>query len=194
MTWIWLPPEEDNIWGANMDFAASYPLSGSDCFADTPLDETTGIPVYRSSAKLAKFRKLYCPPFETNVVVNKVWQEIILKFVPRDRVQFFIVRLFAVDGVTDEFSWVIPFDRVKCIDVEKSEITDKIEKPSVFRIMHMNRFYHVPGCLGDKHLARDLRLNRHLLVSDALREALCATGQCDVFHRAEDLPNYYAGL
>jgi hypothetical protein len=136
MTWVWLPPPENNSWGADLDFKLSYPLSGGDSWSDVTLDDTV-LPVYRSRIKLAKFRAFHCPPFSTSVVIDKTWQDIILEYVPRDRVQFFPVRLFAGDGVTDEFSWLISFDRVECIDIANSEIIDKVEKPGVYRIMKM---------------------------------------------------------
>lgn len=174
-----------------MDYAASASLSGSDSFSDIPLDREAGIPIYRSASKLVKFRKLNCPPFSSYIVISKFWQEIILNFVPSDRVQFFPVRLFAADGVTDEFSWILPFDKVKCIDIERSEIIDRVQKPGVCTILQMNRFWHMPRCMDNKHLARDLRMRSHLLVSDALKEALSATGEGDVFYKPEALVGHY---
>jgi hypothetical protein len=174
-----------------LDFEVSYPLDDGSSWSDTALDASTGTPVYRSKSKLAEFRQYHCPPFSAAIVIDEVWREIISRFVPSNKIQFFPVRLFARDGVTDEFSWVIPFDRAECIDIKKSEITNKIEKPGLFYVLNMKTFYHVPGCLCGKHIARDKHMESHLVVSDTLKEALCTTGQCDVFRKPEDMSDYY---
>ena len=105
---------------------------------------------------------------------------------PQNRVQFYPVRLIARGELTEEFSWVIPFDRVRCIDMEHSEILDMTEKPGYLRIWKMGKFYHIPGCLGGQHFARDEYKLRHLLVSDELKAALEATGEGNLFHKPEE--------
>jgi hypothetical protein len=192
MAWIWTRSVETETWGADLDDSATYPLCSSDESSSVPLDRKLGIPVFRSTTGLKKFRKFHCPPFSIHTVVDRAWRDIILQYVPASRIQFFPVRLVARGETTEEFSWVIPFDRVNCIDIEHSEITDKIEKPGVYTIFHMDRFCHLPTCMGDKHLARDKRMLSHLLVSDELKDALCATGESSMFRKPEDMTGSYS--
>lgn len=186
MCWLWTTDAEYLTWGADIDYGATSPLSSSVELSDTPVDPKSGTAVYRSTSGLKRFRKFHSPPFSPGIVADKLWQEIVLKFVPADRVQFYPVRLIARGEITEEFSWVIPFDRARCIDIERSEILDMTDKPGYRYIWDMGRFYHVPGCLGGLHLARDEYKLSHLLVSDELKEALAATGEGNLFHKPEE--------
>ena len=121
-------------------------------------------------------------------VVDEVWKRIILQFVPKDRVQFYPVRLTARGEICDDFMWVVPFDRVECIDTQKSKFTtiDKNEERTWY--FGLEKVVHKPGCMKGLHIARDTHVNSHLLISDELRDALAATGEDSMFFRPEDLP------
>ena len=188
MCWLWTTDTDYLTWGADIDYGATYPMGGDEALSDTPVDPNSGTPLYRSNSGLKRFRKFHSPPFSPGIVVDKLWQDIILKFVPADRVQFYPVRLIARGEATEEFAWVIPFDRVRCIDMEHSEILDKTEKPGFLYIWKLGKFYHIPGCLGGLHLARDEYKLHHLLVSDELKAALEATGAGNLFHKPEETP------
>ena len=147
----------------------------------------------RSRASLKRFKKLHCPPIDTNPTIDKVWQDIILRFVPADRVQFYPVRLIARGEICDDYSWVIPFDRVRCIDLTRSDIGEggkvtSLKDSSLTLVFNVRKYVHKPGCLGDKNLARDEQDAPHLVISDELKEALAATGEDSMFFRPEDTP------
>ena len=110
-----------------------------------------------------------------------------MQFVPEDRVQFLPIRLIARGEVCDDYFWPIVMDRVFCIDPEKSTVTQKLQKPDRLIIFGVSKFAHIPGCLCKLHLARDARMNSHLLVSDELKEALSTTGEDSMFYRPEDV-------
>jgi hypothetical protein len=190
MAWVWDFPREMAEFGASFDYHASLPISGGAFYNPKHIDPTLR-PVYKSRAGLRKFKKLHCPPMSDSIAVDAIWRNIILKFVPEDRIQFLPIRLIARGEICDDFFWPIVMDRVYCIDTEKSDITSKIQKPDHLFIYGVRTFVHIPGCLGKLHLARDARMAAHLLVSDELKEALSATGQDSPFYRPEDVPTLY---
>jgi hypothetical protein len=187
MAWVWGFSEETDEWGADIDYPASLPLHGTEYLGDQRLDPAIHRPVFRSRTALKKFKTLHCPPIWVSPAVDAVWRDIILKFVPEDRVQFLPIRLIARGEVCYDFFWPIVMDRVFCIDPEKSDITQKLRKGEKLLIFGVKKFVHIPGCLGKLHLARDARMNTHLLVSDELKEALSATGEDSMFYRPEDV-------
>jgi len=184
--WVWDFPREHSKFGADFDYLASTMVDATDFLSDKPLD-TNGLPVFRSRSSLKRFKQLHCPPMSTSVAVDALWKSIIEKFVLPDRIQFLPIRLVARGEVCDDFWWMIPFDRVSCIDKKKSEITSKIEQPNRTIIFGVRKFVHLSNCLGKLHLARDSQMSSHLLVSEELKNALSATGQDSVFYRPEDV-------
>lgn len=191
MAWVWHSPKEVGSWGADIDYVLSAPLSDVDSFSSVPLDLSRGRAIYKSRSEIEKFTRLHCPPIGIYPVVDKVWQDIILRYVKPNRVQFYPVRLVARGKVCDDYSWVIPFDRVRCIDTQRSKISRKIEKPNITLIFGVEEYVHVDGCLGKKHLARDEQQTDHMVLSDELRDALAATGESSMFYRPEDVPTLF---
>lgn len=187
MAWVWRHPKEDDEWGADLDIRLCPPIKGTEHLGYKRLDPDIYRPVFKSKTGLKKFKKLHCPPMDGTTAVDAVWRDIILKFVPEDRVQFLPIRLIARGEVCDDYFWPIVMDRVYCIDPEKSTVTQKLQKPDMLIIFGVSKFVHIPGCLGNLHLARDARMNSHLLVSDELKEALAATGEDSMFYRPEDV-------
>ena len=90
-----------------------------------------------------------------------------------------------------DFSWVLPFDRVRCIDLNRSTIVRKAVRGDLTHIVRCDRYVHVDGCLGNKHLARDEQEVDHIVVSNELRDALAATGESGMFYRPEDAPTLF---
>jgi hypothetical protein len=187
MAWVWEVPKENNEWGADIDYRASAPLHGTEYLGNQPLDPAIHRPVFKSRTGLKKFKKMHCPPMGTSVAVDAVWRDIILKFVPEDRVQFLPIRLIARGETCDDFFWLIVMDKAYCIDPEKSVITQQIKDDKRFIIFGVEKFVHLPNCLGKLHLARDARKFSHLVLSDELKEALAATGEDSMFYRPEDI-------
>jgi hypothetical protein len=191
VTWVWNYTPGKVLAHADMDYLASEPFSGADALSNQPLSSNFSPPIFRSRARLERFRKYHCPPIDTNPIIDKTWQDIILKFVPAHRVQFFPVRLIAKGEICDDYAWVIPFDRVRCIDIHRSKITSKIETPEITLVFDAEEYAHVPGCLGGLHLARDEQQKSHMIISDGLRDALAATGESNMFYRPEDVPTLF---
>ena len=191
MAWVWHYTPEFGFARAEIDYLACEPMTGADALSETPLGANLPRPIFRARAKLARFLKYHCPPIGEHPVVDRAWQEIILRFVPAGRVQFFPVRLIAKDGENDDYSWVIPFDRVRCIDVKRSKITAKVEKPDITLIFRADEYVHKGGCLGNGHLARDEQQPSHMVLSDRLRDALAATGESSMFYQPEDVPTLF---
>ncbi|PWW01518.1 hypothetical protein DFR52_102180 [Hoeflea marina] len=180
MAWIWRDPEEILEFGTLYDYDASQPATNNEPFAEEPVDPNLR-PVFHSRSGLKRFKALHCPPFSGQPVVDAVWRDIIRTFVPADRIQFLPVRLIARGEVCDDFMYAIPFDRRLCIDAERSNVRRKIDKGGMAIIFSVTGIVHHPDCLQGSHMARDLQLTTHLVISDELRGALAATGEDSVF-------------
>jgi hypothetical protein len=176
--------------GGTFDYELSAPFDGIENFSEVPvMEHKSARPTYKFTVNLSRIENRHCPPADSDPVVDGVWRNIIEKFVPPDRIQFFPVRLVGRGGTrSDEYFWVIPFDRVLCIDAERSLITRKLVKNGLTMIFGVNEYVHFPNCLSGKHIARDLQQLSHLVVSDELRDALVATGESSMFYRPEDVP------
>jgi hypothetical protein len=186
MAWVWSYTRESLKFGAKFDYEASAPMANIEHLSSRRLDETT-IPVYKSRSPLRRFMNYHCPPLGGEPVADAVWKKIILKFVPKERIQFYPIRLIAGGEICDNYMWVIPFDRVTCIDLNKSNVVRKIERDDLTMIFLVKDIVHYPNCLGGLHLARDRQKETHLLVSDELKEALSATGETGAFYRPEEV-------
>lgn len=186
MVWVWDLPREHVKWGADFDYEASAPMMGTEYLSQEPIDAKLR-PVFRSRSGLKKFKELHCPPMSSSIAVDALWKSIIARYVSTNRVQFLPIRLIARGEVCDDFMWIIPFDRVSCIDIERSDITRKLETSDRTLIFGARRIVHRPNCLGAIHLARDSQMKSHLLVSEELKNALAATGQDSVFYRPEEV-------
>jgi hypothetical protein len=184
--WIWDSAREVSDFGANMDYLASSPADGLEQFSRVPVDNKLH-PVYRTQNALRRFRKLHSPPFIGGVpIVDQLWQDIILKFVPHDRIQFLPVQLIARGETCDDYCCMIAFDRVRVVDLEKSDITRKIEKPGITYVFGIKNIILKDDGLNGFHVARDEQ-TKHLLVSNALKMALSDTGQDSVFYTAKEI-------
>ena len=186
MAWVWWRPRETSVSDARFDKDASGRVTGHEVYSEWPVDFTRR-PVFRSEDPVRRYKALHCPPFDSGPVVDDTWRKIVLEFVPGDRIQFLPVRLIAGEETCDDFMFAIPFDRVICIDVERSKIVRKIERLDKTTIFSVDRFVHYEDCLNGLHMAHDLQMSTHLVVSDALKEALSETGQDNVFYRPEEL-------
>jgi hypothetical protein len=187
MAWVWGFSDESDTWGADIDYKLSAPFTEVDAMADGPVDPFKGRPTFKSRTGLKRFKASHCPPIGIRTVVDSVWRDIILKFVPAERIQFLPIRLIARGELCDDYMWVIPFDRVNCIDVQKSDISRKLEKNGKTMIFGVRKFAHIEGCLGLLHLARDEQLRDHMVLSDHLKRALSATGEHSMFRQPEDV-------
>ena len=154
--------------------------------AVTLLDQNYIRPIYRSQNALRRFKALHSPPIGSPPIVDNPWKKIILEFVSKDRVQFLSIRLIARGEICDDYFTLITFDRVRAVDLEKSDVTRKIEKPGITYVRGMKNIVLKENGLKGLHLARDEQSD-HLLVSDELKRALSATGQDSVFYRPEDV-------
>ena len=185
MAWVWDLPRETEF-DADFDYKASAPMDFTEYLSDKPIDASL-LPVFRSRSKLSRFKKLHCPPFSASIAIDSTWKTIIEQFVPPSRVQFLPIRLIARGEICDDYMWVIPFDRVTCIDKDKSVVTRKHETPNRTLIFGVHSIVHFPDCLGNLHLARDTQRSSHMVISDELKIALSATGQDSPFYRPEDV-------
>lgn len=188
MAWVWYDRFDTPFAPAQFDY--SSPVTAVDAMTDGPLDPSRGLPVFRTRSKLAKFEALHCPPTGDPPAVDDVWRDIILRFVPAHLVQFYPITLVARDGISQKFCWVLQFSRVRCIDPERSDVVSKVEKPHITFVISCNYYAHHKNCLGRLHLARDEQKLTHIVVSDALRDALAATGESSMFFRPEDVPAF----
>jgi hypothetical protein len=187
MAWVWDFSDDSNTWGADIDYKLSTPFTEIEALSDGPIDPRRGRPTFKSRSGIKRFKALHSPPIGIRTSVDPVWRDIILKFVPADRIQFLPIRLIARGEVCDDYTWVIPFDRVNCIDMKKSDISRTLEKNGKTMIFGVRKFIHIEGCLGSRHLARDEQLRDHVVVSDQLMQALAATGERSMFRQPEDV-------
>jgi hypothetical protein len=188
LSWVWYERFDLPFHPPECDYASS-PVDPVEALSNKPLDIERGPAIFRIKTKLSTFERFHCPPSGASTpLVDDVWKSIILSFVPASVVQFYPVTIFAKDGTSTKFSWVRPFPLVRCIDVERSDIDSKVEKPGITFVIGCRFYVHHDGCLGQHHIARDEQMTTHLLLSDALRHALVATGESEMFYRPGDLP------
>jgi hypothetical protein len=180
MAWFWESPREIVEFGAKFDGKLSAPIGGHEYLNDSLVKGNTR-PVFKSNNSLKRFKDMHSPPIGNAPVVDSSWKEIILKYVPEDRVQFLPIRLVARGETCDDFMWIIPFDRVRSIDVERSDISRKVEKPGLTMIFSARHLVFRPDFLSAKHLARDEQMPRLMFVSDELKQALAETGESSMF-------------
>ena len=187
MVWIWRWPKSSEF---DADFYGFSPAPGSDPrelteFAQSPLPLGTKA-IFKSKFSVKRFADLHCPPTLTIPTVDGLWREIILNFVPEDRVQFVPASISAKGGVLDIFSVLLPFDRVVAIDRQKSHISNMVENVHGTFIYSVKKLALLPNCLNGHHLARDAQMRHLLLISNELKEALSATGQDDPFYTVDE--------
>jgi hypothetical protein len=188
MVWIWSVPREDNKWGADFEgYDPGSKIKGLVEFAKAPVEPETRA-IFKSRSGLKRFKEFHAPPMSSWRIVDGGWRDIILKFVPSDRIQFLPTRLIARGEICDDFLLMVPFDRVVGIDRHRSELGQFVENEHGFFILTVKKIVLLPDCLGTCHLARDTQMTSLMLVSDELKEALSATGQDSVFYREEDAP------
>jgi hypothetical protein len=185
MVWIWHWPRE------SFDFCADFygfepdpDVKGLPQFARAPLPPGTTAN-FKSRFSRKRFVKLHCPP-TNEVTVDRLWRDIILSYVPADRIQFVPARIMARGEACDDFFVMLPFDRVIGIDKHRSAISSMVENKHGTHIFGVEKLVLLPNCLGGLHLARDQQAVTMLYVSDELRNALAATGQNSPFYTVED--------
>jgi hypothetical protein len=182
VVWFWDSPREIIEFGAKFDGKLSAPVGGHEYLNDSTVKISTR-PVFKSNNSLKRFKSMHSPPIGNAPVIDNFWKEIVLKYVPEDRVQFLPIRLVARGETCDDFMWIIPFDRVRSIDIERSDISRKVEKPGLTMIFSARHLVFRPDFLSGLHLARDEQMPRLMFVSDELKQALVETGESSMFKR-----------
>lgn len=192
MVWIWGSPRETADFGAiDYGFDPIPNVKGLTKFASERITINTRA-TFKSRNSASRFTALHAPPTSTTVTIDRTWQDIILAFVPRDRVQFLPARIIARGENCDDFSVLIPFDRVIGIDKRRSEIQRIIENEHGTHIFSIKKLVLLPECLGNLHLARDKQMDSMLFVSNELKEALSATGQDSCFYSVDEYNELFA--
>ncbi len=189
MTWVWYFQSGANA--AEFDYKSPIPVY--ETFWGRPLDPARGPARFRAHhSYFSDLQALHCPPVnEGPPLVDDVWRKIIRKFSPEDRIQFYPATIRSKAYHIEKYSWIIPFDRVRCIDINRSHVTSKIDKPNITLIYSCDFYVHIPSCLGTSHIARDEQQTGHLIVSDQLHDALAETGEASMFYRPQDLPQIF---
>lgn len=186
MVWIWSYPRETADFGAeDYGYDPQPDFKGLVEFARRPIEISTRA-IFKSQNSLKRFQSLHAPPTSVTITVDALWKRIIQRFVSSRHIQFLPARIIARGEVCDDFSVMIPFDRVTGIDKHRSDIRRMIENEHGTHIFSIKKLVLVPDCLGDLHLARDKQMDSMLFVSDELKEALAATGQDSPFYSVEE--------
>lgn len=185
MVWIWSFSREFTEFGAvNFGFDPPTGVRGANHMAVEPIGVQTRA-IFKSKYSIRRFQKLHAPPTSTVITVDDMWRQIILKFVPSDRVQFIPARIIARGEECNDFSVMIPFDQVTSVDKEKTEFRRVLKNEHRTHIFSVKKLVLLPDCLGPLHLARDKEMNTLVLISDELKEALSATGQDSPFYSVD---------
>ena len=192
MVWIWRRPWNREFDADFCGFEPDPDVKGLPQFATEPLPSGTRA-ILKSRYSLKHFLKLHNPPVN-ELTVDRLWRDIILEFVPSDRVQFVPAHLTARGKSCDDFFVMVPFDRVIGIDKQRSAISDMLETVQGTRIYGIEKLVLLPNCLGGLHLARDEQNVTFLYVSDELRNALAATGQDSPFYTVDDYNREYSDI
>lgn len=79
----------------------------------------------------------------------------------------------AKDGVLTRYAYARPLHKARCMDLNQSVVT--LWNSSNDFVFDASRVVFRPDCLGERHIVRD-SYTTHVLVSDALKTALMATG------------------
>lgn len=185
MVWIWKFPREGNEFDAvNFGFDPPTGIRGPDHLTVEPIKVETRA-IFKSKYSIRRFQKLHAPPTSTVMTVDDLWRQIILKFVPSDRIQFVPARIIARGEICDDFSVMIPFDQVVSVDKEKTEFRRVLKNEHGTHIFSVKKLVLLPDCLGPLHIARDREMWSLVLISDELKEALSATGQDSPFYSVD---------
>jgi hypothetical protein len=175
MAWIWTSPpsEQTSVWVDYDDKNSSF--KSSDVLSDRLLPADAGTPILRVKRwKMDRIRAFRCLPTTASApVIHREFVDLISRYAGPDEVQFYPVLVKTFDDVSGDYSFVIPFNRVVCTDVEKSKIRLWIIPGKMGH--GFEKIVHHPNCLRDFAIARD-ECFEHVLVSNELREALLATG------------------
>lgn len=189
MSWIWRNPPEPNrlpyAYFADVEsIIPSYQIvSGERLMQQGPAD----IVVKMTRRKAASLDSLHClPNVERCPLIDAPLREIVARFAG-DEVQFMPVTVRAKDGDVTRYAFARPLNKIPCVDLAESEITDWIVPDK--DILFAKRVVFRSDCLGDRHIVRD-SYTSHVLVSDALKDALMATGDKGLHFAPPIIENY----
>lgn len=194
MVWIWSEPREISNFDAVYCGCDPRPhTKGLVEFSEKRIEDCTRA-LFETSNVANRFRGLHAPPTSTLITVDSLWKDIVMQFVPENRIQFIPAQIMARGEICDDFSVMIPFDRVVGIDKQNSEIRRMVVNEHGTHIFSIKKLVLLPGCLGNLHLARDKQMDSMLLVSDDLRNSLAATGQESPFYTVEEYNERFTWL
>lgn len=136
--------------------------------------------LYMRGGGLKKVARYHCLPNVAGcVIVDEVLQAIILEHAPPLAVQFYPVTVRDKNNETDRYSFVIPRIHVPCIDMANAVVSRwLIPGKQIGGFRHIT---HLPGCLKQHAIARDSIFRPHIVISNALKDALEATGDKGLF-------------
>lgn len=190
MPWIWNSPDEDKVpvYAEYDDLHSS--LDGSRVLDDKPLPADAGVAIFRVRRfKSRRVRELACLPTTASApVINKELASVLFRCAEPAEAQLYPVRVHTPDAVINDYSFVIPLNRLVCTDVEKSQITFWIIPSKSAHGYKSLQFF--PGCLGNLAIARD-DVTGLVVVSDQLRNALLGTGDNGLAFTAPERTSSY---
>lgn len=194
MVWIWNYPRETQDFGSVFyGFDPDPQVKGLAEFSAEKITVSTRA-IFKSRYSLKRFKALHAPPTSTIIAVDGIWREILRSYVSDNQIQFIPAHIIARGETCDDYSVMIPFDRVVGIDKQNSEIRRMIENERGVHIFSIKKLVLKQNCLGSLHLARDVQMSSLLLVSDELKEALSATGQDSCFYSIDEYNKEFTWL
>lgn len=176
--WIWWGVPERGIRRAELDYR-SYPAKDYPAFGSKRVPEgALGLPVFSTPTLPTKFVERHSPPTDGSFLVDHTLQRLIISIVDPASVQFHPVLIRAGGVELHGYFWLFALACVDCIDFGHDGIRSigEFSDGSPY-VREADSFRYRPACIGSHHIARDSGLSSHLVVSDALKRALEATGE-----------------
>jgi hypothetical protein len=148
------------------------------------------IPIFIVEVTKARIQKVYdrIPNSALLPLVNQKVVDLLLKIAP-DEVQFFDTEIRCKDGVLKNYKIVNVIHTIKGIDHEKSVYDTMANCDAIGGFKYLT---YLPGCMGNRKIARDEEYMGNILVTEEIKQAFekeKIKGAC--FFRPED---YYRPL
>jgi hypothetical protein len=175
-TYVWTHAPEELLpksWGQYDELSqfGSWQVLGT-----RRLEPDLGEAIFRFNWGVKKLRQWACPPVIGQTIVHKDMIDVIRRFADDEEVTFYPVTCICRDGTSHDYVFVAPRFKIKCINFDRSILTPDPLDSGVMKVTRWELLNFHYGCLGSHPIAWEDHLPACMVVSEALKDALLATG------------------